>query len=200
MRQPITAVLMVCMGNICRSPTAEGVLRHKLRAAGLAEQITVDSAGTNAWHEGEPPDRRSQQHALARGYDLSAQRSRPVTAADFERFDLILAMDWDNLALLEDQCPPEHRAKLGRLSQHARRHASQVIPDPYSGGNADFEQVLDLVEDACDGLVIALLSRRSEAPMKLGSGGGSNSGLLCTTAQVLRSGLTPGNCVANGTS
>jgi protein-tyrosine phosphatase len=128
---PITSVLMVCMGNICRSPTAEGVLRHKLRAAGLGDQVKVDSAGTHAWHEGEPPDRRSQQHALARGYDLSDQRSRPVAAVDFERFDLILAMDWDNLALLEDQCPREHRAKL------------------------------DLVEDACDGLVATLLSQRS---------------------------------------
>jgi protein-tyrosine phosphatase len=158
---PITSVLMVCMGNICRSPTAEGVLRHKLRAAGLGDQVTVDSAGTHAWHEGEPPDRRSQQHALARGYDLSDQRSRPVVAADFERFDLILAMDWDNLALLEDQCPREQRAKLARLSEHAVRHTSPVVPDPYSGGRAGFEQVLDLVEDACDGLVATLLSQRS---------------------------------------
>jgi protein-tyrosine phosphatase len=157
---PVTSVLMICMGNICRSPTAEGVLRHKLRAAGLGDQIKVDSAGTHAWHEGAPPDRRSQQHALARGYDLSDQRSRPVVAADFQRFDLILAMDWDNLALLEDQCPPEQRAKLGRLSEHAVRHDSPVVPDPYSGGRADFEHVLDLVEDACDGLVATLLAQR----------------------------------------
>ena len=155
---PITSVLMICMGNICRSPTAEGVLRHKLRAAGLGDQVRVDSAGTHAWHEGEPPDRRSQQHALARGYDLSAQRSRPVVAADFERFDLILAMDWDNLALLEDQCPPRHSTKLGRLSQYAQHRDSPIVPDPYSGGTTDFEHVLDLVEDACDGLVAALLS------------------------------------------
>ena len=158
---PINSILMVCMGNICRSPTAEGVLRHKLRAVGLGDQVKVDSAGTHAWHEGEPPDRRSQQHAQARGYDLSDQRSRPVAAADFERFDLILAMDWDNLALLEDQCPREYRAKLARLSEHALRHASPVVPDPYSGGRAGFEQVLDLVEDACDGLVATLLSQRS---------------------------------------
>jgi protein-tyrosine phosphatase len=157
MHKPITSVLMICMGNICRSPTAEGVLRHKLRAAGLGDRIKVDSAGTHAWHEGEPPDRRSQQHALARGYDLSDQRSRPVVAADFERFDLILAMDWDNLALLEEQCPPPHRAKLGRLSQYAQRRDSPVVPDPYSGGAAGFEHVLDLVEDACDGLIASVL-------------------------------------------
>ena len=159
---PITSVLMVCMGNICRSPTAEGVLRHKLRVAGLGDHVKVDSAGTHAWHEGEPPDPRSQRHALARGYDLSDQRSRPVVAADFERFDLILAMDWDNLALLEEQCPREHRAKLARLSEHAGRHASPVVPDPYSGGRAGFEQVLDLVEDACDGLVATLLAQRGQ--------------------------------------
>ena len=162
----IHTVLMVCMGNICRSPTAEGVLRHKVRVAGLGNRVQVDSAGTHAWHEGEPPDRRSQQHALARGYDLSDQRSRPVVAADFERFNLILAMDWDNLALLEDQCPPRHRAKLGRLSQYAQRHDSPVVPDPYSGGTTDFEHVLDLVEDACDGLLAALLK----------SGGGHANG------------------------
>jgi protein-tyrosine phosphatase len=157
---PIRSVLMVCMGNICRSPTAEGVLRQKLRAAGLGDQVEVASAGTHAWHAGEPPDRRSQQHALARGYDLSDQRSRPVCVADFARFDLLLAMDWDNLALLEEQCPPEHRAKLARLSEHAVRHDSPVVPDPYSGGRADFERVLDLVEDACDGLVATLLAQR----------------------------------------
>ena len=157
MRKPVTSVLMVCMGNICRSPTAEGVLRHKLRSAGLGDQVQVDSAGTHAWHEGEPPDRRSQQHALARGYDLSSQRSRPVVVQDFERFDLVLAMDWDNLALLEDQCPPRHSAKLGRLSQYAQQRDSPVVPDPYSGAITDFERVLDLVEDACNGLVASLL-------------------------------------------
>jgi protein-tyrosine phosphatase len=144
------------MGNICRSPTAEGVLRHKLRAAGLGESVSVDSAGTHAWHEGEPPDARSQQHALARGYDLSAQRSRPVVATDFERFDLILAMDWDNLALLEAQCPAQHRAKLRRLCEYAQRYSSPVVPDPYSGGKAGFENVLDLIEDACEGLLATL--------------------------------------------
>ncbi|HET7793241.1 MAG TPA: low molecular weight protein-tyrosine-phosphatase [Rhizobacter sp.] len=149
-------VLMVCMGNICRSPTAEAVLRHKLAAVGLAEKVTVDSAGTQGWHEGSPPDHRSVAHARRRGYDLTPLRSRPVVAADFERFDLILAMDGDNLAILEERCPPQHRPKLGRFTHHARRHRVDEVPDPYSGGAAGFEHVLDLIEDACDGLVAML--------------------------------------------
>ncbi len=150
---PIGAILFVCMGNICRSPTAEGVMRHKLREAGLHEAVRVDSAGTHAWHAGSPPDHRSQVHAARRGYDLSALRAREVVAADFDRFDLILAMDWDNLALLEERCPPAHRRKLGRLTEHCRHHDSPVVPDPYAGGAQGFEEVLDLVEDACDGLL-----------------------------------------------
>lgn len=153
MAKPITSVLMVCMGNICRSPTAEAVLRHKLRAAGLEARVQVDSAGTHAWHAGAPPDMRSQRHATRRGYDLSALRAREVVDADFTRFDLILAMDWDNLALLEERCPPELQHKLQRLTQFARRHDSPVVPDPYSGGADGFEQVLDLIEDACDGFI-----------------------------------------------
>jgi len=159
----IRRVLMVCMGNICRSPTAEAVLRHKLREAGLEGVVTVDSAGTHGhWHAGEAPDRRSQAHAARRGYDLSGLRARQVVDADFDQFDLILAMDWDNLALLEDMCPPPARARLRRLTEHCRRRASPVVPDPYSGGVDDFEQVLDLVEDACDGLV-DLLRRQDRA-------------------------------------
>lgn len=145
-------VLMVCMGNICRSPTAEVVLRHKLRERGLDALVEVASAGTHAYRTGDPPDERSQRHARRRGYDLSALRARLVSNEDFERFDLILAMDWDNLELLESQCPPAHRVKLGRLGQHARRSDSPVVPDPYLGGPAGFEQVLDLLEDACEGL------------------------------------------------
>lgn len=159
----IRSVLMVCMGNICRSPTAEGVLRHKLVEAGLADRITVDSAGTHGhWHADEAPDARSQAHASRRGYDLSALRARQVVEADFEQFDLILAMDWDNLALLEDMSPPSARHKLRRLTEHCRRHDQPVVPDPYHGGRDGFEQVLDLVEDACDGLV-ELLKRQTRA-------------------------------------
>jgi protein-tyrosine phosphatase len=133
-------------------------LRRKLDAAGLGARVSVDSAGTHAWHAGAPPDLRSQAHARSRGYDLSALRARAVEAADFERFDLILAMDWDNLGLLEEQCPPGRRSRLRRLTEFGRRFDSPVVPDPYSGGGNDFEHVLDLVEDACDGLVQTLLS------------------------------------------
>jgi protein-tyrosine phosphatase len=153
---------MVCMGNICRSPTAEGVLRHKLQQAGLDRLVEVDSAGTHAYHVGSPPDDRAQEHALKRGYDLSRQRARKVHERDFQTFDLLLAMDWDNLALLEEASPPEPdvRRKLRRLTEFvpaASPHAgAQVVPDPYYGGPAGFEFVLDLVEEACDGLVAHL--------------------------------------------
>jgi protein-tyrosine phosphatase len=156
---PRYRVLMVCMGNICRSPTAEGVLRHKLAQAGLSDLVEVDSAGTHAYHVGSPPDERSQQHARKRGYDLSDQKARKVNERDFAHFDLLLAMDWDNLSLLEDGCPddPELKRKLKRLTEFVPPdsiHASaQTVPDPYYGGPAGFDVVLDLVEAACDGLV-----------------------------------------------
>jgi protein-tyrosine phosphatase len=155
-----TRVLMVCMGNICRSPTAEAVLRHKLLERGLHERVEVDSAGTHGWHEGAPPDHRSQARARLRGYDLSAIRSRPVVRDDFERFDLVLAMDGDNLTWLEEACPGEHQGKLARLLEFSpQAPATLDVPDPYYGSGSDFDHVLDLVEQACDGLV-----------QKLGSG------------------------------
>jgi len=137
---------MVCLGNICRSPTAEAVLRQRLRAHGLQDRVAVDSAGTGAWHSGEPPDARSQRHALRRGYDLSSQRARRVVEADFHRFDMLLAMDEDNLAELERMRPPEARVEL-------RLFAAVEIPDPYQGGAQGFERVLDLVERASDALI-----------------------------------------------
>lgn len=152
-------VLFVCMGNICRSPTAEGVFRHRAAAAGLLPWLDVDSAGTHGWHHGAPPDERSQRHARRRGYDLSALRARPVVPADFERFHLILAMDWDNLALLQEQCPPTHQRRLRRLMEFGPPDAPPVVPDPYYGGSDAFEQVLDLVEAACDGLIAHLSIR-----------------------------------------
>jgi protein-tyrosine phosphatase len=164
MSEPRLRVLMVCMGNICRSPTAEGVLRHKLRERGLDRVVEVDSAGTISWHAGEPPDERSQRHARRRGYDLSDLRARPVQPSDFEAFDLLLAMDWDNLAALEEDCPPEHRRKLQRLMAFAPQALQPFVPDPYHGGARGFDEVLDLVETACDGLidhVLGVLSRPS---------------------------------------
>lgn len=147
------SVLFVCMGNICRSPTAHGVFRHKMIHSGLANQVQVDSAGTHNYHPGEAPDHRTRRHAVQRGYDLSDLRARQITDADFARHDLILAMDWDNLALAQDQCPPEHAHKLRRLTEFCLRFDSPVVPDPYYGGSQGFEEVLDLVEDACEGLL-----------------------------------------------
>lgn len=146
-------VLMVCMANYCRSPTAEGVLRQRIASAGLQGRVEVDSAGTHAYHEGEAPDPRTRAHAAKRGYDLSRLRAREIDDADFERFHLVLAMDWDNLALLEARCPPQHRRKLKRLMEFAPEAGSPVVPDPYYGDAAGFERVLDLIEAACDGLV-----------------------------------------------
>lgn len=152
---PVIQILMVCMGNICRSPTAEGVLRAKVAQAGLAKRVLIDSAGTHNYHPGSPPDERSQQHALRRGYDLSKLRARQVHEDDYADFDLILAMDWDNLALLQVDCPPQHAVKLKLLMEFADPRATlgAVVPDPYNGGVEGFEGVLDLTEAACAGLV-----------------------------------------------
>ena len=147
-------VLMVCLGNICRSPTAEVVLRERLRAGGLADQVQVDSAGTGSWHVGSPPDARSQRHALRRGYDLSALRARKVVDADFSRFDLLLAMDRENLADLERLRPDG-----GGATAELLLFAAAEVPDPYTGGPDGFDRVLDIVEQASDCWVVALRDR-----------------------------------------
>ncbi|WP_175717902.1 low molecular weight protein-tyrosine-phosphatase [Burkholderia anthina] len=153
------AICFVCLGNICRSPTAEGVMRHQVDAAGLADRIAIDSAGTGGWHVGEPPDTRAQAAAHTRGYDLSALRARQVGAADFERFDLLLAMDEANLAELQRCCPPQHRDKVRLLMEFASGAAETEVADPYFGGAQGFEQVLDQVERACAGLLDTLKPR-----------------------------------------
>lgn len=145
-------VLMVCLGNICRSPTAEGVLRSQVQRAGLDTRILVDSAGTSDWHTGEAPDPRSIRHAAQRAYDLASLRARQVTAQDFEHFDCILAMDRQNLRDLQQRCPPQHLHKLALFLQHGSG-ALQEVPDPYEHGPERFEQVLDLVEEASGGLL-----------------------------------------------
>jgi protein-tyrosine phosphatase len=149
------SVLFVCLGNICRSPTAHGVLQHKLAQRGLAGRVRVDSAGTGGWHAGEPPDRRSQRHAAARGYDLSGLRARQVVPEDFSRFTHILAMDRSNLDDLHVLKPAAFSGELGLFLGYGSRGLLEV-PDPYYGGAKGFEDVLDLVEDAADGLIARL--------------------------------------------
>ena len=149
-------ILMVCMGNICRSPTAEAVLRHYVQDAELVDSIHIDSAGTLDYHAGAPPDPRAQAHARRRGYDLSKQRARQVRPDDFARFDLLLAMDWQNWGELQDLCPPEHKHKIRRLMEFAPPGINDIVPDPYTAGPQLFEVVLDHVEQACRGLLIYL--------------------------------------------
>jgi protein-tyrosine phosphatase len=159
-----TKLLFVCMGNICRSPTAEGVMRAKLRAAGLHRRVAVDSAGMLDHHRGDPPDPRAVKHAALRGYDLSPLRARPVDPVDFQRFHWMLAMDDDNLAWLRRQAPAGSPAQLQLLLEHGPPGAPREVPDPYYGSPAGFEHVLDLVEAACDGLVARLAAGAGPGP------------------------------------
>jgi protein-tyrosine phosphatase len=146
-------ILFVCMGNISRSPTAEAVFLKKLTAQKVLHKVKVDSAGTHNFHPNSPPDERSQRHALNRGYDLSSLRARSVVASDFEEFDLLLTMDWDNRTLLEERCPAPHQAKIRGLAEFLQTTQSTVIPDPDHAGEQGFEHVLDLIEESSDGLL-----------------------------------------------
>ena len=139
-------VLFVCMGNICRSPTAEGVFASLVARDGLQEIIHIDSAGTHAYHVGEPPDTRAQSAALNRGVDLSEQRARRVSVQDFTEFDYVVAMDQSNFDALEALRPTDARAILRRLLDYAPHVNEQDVPDPYYGGPSGFERVLDLIE------------------------------------------------------
>ena len=139
-------ILFVCMGNLCRSPTAEAVFRHVIRQAGLEHAIECDSAGTHDYHIGDPPDERAQHAAARRGYDMSGLRGRQVAQRDFEQFDRVFAMDRHNLALLKRACPAQHAHKLALYGDAHERYAGQEVPDPYYGGASSFEQVLDMVE------------------------------------------------------
>lgn len=152
-------VLFVCMGNICRSPTAQGVFRRLLEQEGLSDLVEVDSAGTHAYHVGEPPDPRAQEAAARRGIDLSGQRARQALAEDFERFDYLLVMDQDNYHALSALCPPGHEKKLGLFMDFAPDWRTREVPDPYYGGANGFERVLDMVEDAARGLLADIRNR-----------------------------------------
>jgi protein-tyrosine phosphatase len=152
-------ILFVCMGNICRSPTAEAVFIKRLTEHNLLHKVKVDSAGTHNFHPNSPPDERSQIHALKRGYDLSSLRARSVVESDFEEFDLLLTMDWDNRALLEESCPPPHQHKIRGLAEFLKTTQVSVIPDPYYGGEQGFEHVLDLIEESSEGLLKLVIQK-----------------------------------------
>ena len=148
-----TRILFVCMGNICRSPTADGVMRKLVEDAGLQHAIEIDSAGTHGYHVGAPPDGRSQAAARRRGYDLSILRARQVEQRDFTAFDFLLAADRDNLDYLQRHCPPHLRGKIRLIMEFARNSPALEVPDPYYEGSRGFEIVLDYIEDACGGLL-----------------------------------------------
>jgi protein-tyrosine phosphatase len=147
-------VLFICMGNICRSPTAEVVFRHQAKIAGLEKAILVDSAGTHDYHTGESPDGRAQKLAEQHGYDMKGLRARQFNAEDFNTFHYILSMDKHNLAILNYVCPPQHKYKLGMLMEYSRKFSEyEEVPDPYFGGHQGFERVLKMIEDAGEGLL-----------------------------------------------
>jgi protein-tyrosine phosphatase len=156
-------ILFVCLGNICRSPSAEAVLKAIAEREAPELHIEVDSAGTAGYHVGDPPDARSQAAALRRGYDMSPLRARIVEPADFERYDLILAMDENNLNVLRQRAPEAHRERVRLFLDFAPESGMGEVPDPYYGGPAGFEQVLDLVEDAARGLIAHLRERARAA-------------------------------------
>jgi protein-tyrosine phosphatase len=156
-------ILFVCLGNICRSPSAEAVLREIAAREAPELQIEVDSAGTAGYHIGEPPDARSQEAALRRGYDMSRLRARIVEPEDFERFDLILAMDRSNLSVLRRRAPTASAARVRLFLEFAPDLETPEVPDPYYGGASGFEEVLDLVEAASRGLIAHLRERTRAA-------------------------------------
>jgi len=155
-RNPTQApsVIFICMGNICRSPTAEAVFRKQLAVAGLADRVVVDSAGTHAYHIGNPPDARSTKTAAERGYQMDALRARQALREDMERFDYVLAMDSENLRLIQALAPTHLRDKPKLFMRFAPDYGVTEVPDPYYGGDQGFEQVLDMIEAACAGLIL----------------------------------------------
>ncbi len=170
------SVLFVCTGNICRSPTAEGIFRKLAADAGLGDAIVADSAGTHGYHVGEPPDARAQAAAAKRGYDLSALRARRFERGDFHRFDVILTMDRDHHSILARLAPPDDGHKLRMMMSYARRFREEEVPDPYYGGPQGFDLVLDMLEDASQGLLDALVKDAKNRGEKDGSPSPSGRG------------------------
>ena len=157
-------ILFVCMGNICRSPTAQGVFESRVAATELAQRVQIDSAGTHAYHVGEQPDPRATQAAAKRGIDLSRQRARRVEAADFARFDYVLAMDNSNLDDLLSICPEQHQGKVRLFLEFVGPSVRHDVPDPYYGGPQGFERVLDLVEEGAEALIEDIRRRIAAGP------------------------------------
>lgn len=157
------------MGNICRSPTAEGVFRQFLRQKKLEGRVEVDSAGTHGYHVGEAPDQRTQRAAASRGYDLSSMRARKVARQDLDYFDLILAMDQNNLEVLKRICPPEKYERLGLFMSYSKNFDDDEVPDPYYGLGHGFDLVLDMVEDAANGLIESIEKRLGPASSSMSS-------------------------------
>lgn len=153
-------ILFVCSGNICRSPTADGVARHWVDKLGLGGEVEIDSAGVLGYHAGEKPDPRSCEAAAKRGYDLSRLRARKLVSSDYQRFDLLVAMDDGHLEHMQRQCPAQFSGKLRRFMDYAARHGLREVPDPYYGGEAGFEVVLDMIEDGVQGLLRTLANSR----------------------------------------
>ncbi len=156
----MVSILFVCMGNICRSPTAQGVFEYLVENEQLSDRIRTESAGTHAYHIGEQPDQRASAAAMKRGVDLSTQRARRVSAEDFEEFDYVLAMDRNNYEDLEGICPPEHLPKLRLFLEFSPELGVVEVPDPYYGGATGFERVLDLIEQAAAALLTDIRQQR----------------------------------------
>jgi protein-tyrosine phosphatase len=157
---PVIAVLFVCMGNICRSPMAEGAFREAVENAGLSDQFEIDSAGTIGYHSGSAPDKRARETAKRNGIDISRQKSRKVEANDFERFDYILAMDGDNFLDLSTACPEEHKSKITLYLSHAPHLPLDEMPDPYYGHGNDFDTCFSAAVDAAAGLLDLIKAER----------------------------------------
>ena len=153
------SVLFVCLGNICRSPTAEAVFRERVIAAGLEAHIRIDSAGTGDWHIGRAPDPRTREAAARRGYQMDTLRARQVSPQDFYEFDVVLAMDNTNLADLQAMQPADVNVTLGRFLDYSTAASVKEVPDPYYGGEDGFDRVLDLIEGGAAGLLDALRER-----------------------------------------
>lgn len=155
-------VLFVCLGNICRSPTAEGVFRKLVREHRLDQHFEIDSAGTHAYHVGKPPDERAQAACARRGIDISRLSGRQAIASDIEKFDYVLAMDRENHENLLEICPPGHESRIRLFMEFARNRPEQEVPDPYFGGLGGFDRVLDMIEDAAQGLLEEIRRTRLE--------------------------------------